>query len=129
MRSGAMDWIGLLGRVLMSVIFIVGGVGKALAPAATMAFFAKDGVPVPGAAYAVALAVEIGGGILFLAGWRVRSMALLLAVWCIATAMVAHYHPENREQMINFMKNVCMAGGFLQVVAFGGGRLGLSRGQ
>ena len=123
-----MNWVGLLGRVLMSSIFIQGGIMKAIAPAATMAFFAKDGLPLPGAAYAVALAVEIGGGILFLVGWRVRLSALVLGIWCIATAMVAHYHPENREQMIHFMKNVCMAGGFLQVVAFGAGRLSLDRG-
>lgn len=122
-----MDWIGLLGRVLMSAIFIQAGIGKALAPAATIAFFAKDGLAVPGAAYALALLVEIGGGVLFLLGWRVRLTALVLAVWCIATAMVAHYHPGDREQMINFMKNVCMAGGFLQVVAFGAGRFCLDR--
>jgi putative oxidoreductase len=41
--------------------------------------------------------------------------------------MVAHYHPENRDQMIHFMKNVCMAGGFLQIVAFGAGRLSADR--
>lgn len=122
-----MDWVGLLGRVLMSAIFIQGGILKAMAPAATMAFFARDGVPVPGAAYAVALLVEIAGGVLFLVGWRARITALVLAIWCIATAMVAHYHPENREQMIHFMKNVCMAGGFLQVVAFGAGRLSADR--
>jgi putative oxidoreductase len=127
MKTGSMDWVGLLGRVLMSAIFIQGGILKAAAPAATMAYFAKDGLPVPGAAYAVALLVEIGGGILFLAGWRARLMALILGIWCIATAMVAHYHPGNRDQMIHFMKNVCMAGGFLQVVAFGAGRLSLDR--
>jgi putative oxidoreductase len=127
MKTGSMDWIGLLGRVLMSAIFIQAGILKATAPAATMAIFAKDGLPVPGAAYAVALLVEIGGGILFLVGWRARLMALILGAWCIATAMVAHYHPENRDQMIHFMKNVCMAGGFLQVVAFGAGRLSLDR--
>jgi putative oxidoreductase len=123
-----MDWVGLLGRVLMSAIFIQAGIGKAMAPAATMGYFAHDGVPVPGAAYAVALLIEIGGGLLFLVGWRARVVALVLAVWCIATAMVAHYHPENRDAMIHFMKNVCMAGGFLQVVAFGAGRLSLDRG-
>jgi putative oxidoreductase len=123
-----MDWVGLLGRILMSAIFIHGGILKAMAPAATMAYFTKDGVPVPGAAYAVALLVEIGGGVLFLVGWRARLTALVLAIWCIATAMVAHYHPENREAMIHFMKNVCMAGGFLQVVAYGAGRLSLDRG-
>ena len=127
MKGGSLDWVGLLGRVLMSWIFIQAGILKAMAPAATMAYFAKDGLPVPGAAYAVALLVEIAGGILFLVGWRVRMTALVLAVWCIATAWVAHYHPGNREQMINFMKNVCMAGGFLQVVAFGAGRFTLDR--
>jgi putative oxidoreductase len=127
MKSGTMDWVGLLGRLLMSAIFIQGGFLKAMAPAATMGYFAKYGLPLPGIAYAVALLVEIGGGILFLAGWRARVTALVLAIWCIATAMVAHYHPENRDQMIHFMKNVCMAGGFLQVVAFGAGRLSVDR--
>ncbi len=111
----------------MSAIFIHGGVVKALAPAATMAYFGKIGLPMPGAAYALTLAVEIGAGILFLIGFRTRLTALVLATWCIATAMVAHYHPENREQMIHFMKNVCMAGGFLQAVAFGAGRLSADR--
>ena len=43
------------------------------------------------------------------------------------TAFTAHYHPGDQMQMINFMKNICMAGGFLQVVAFGAGRLALGR--
>jgi len=127
MKSSSMDWVGLLGRLLMSAIFIHGGVLKALAPAATMSYFAKDGLVMPGAAYALALVVEIGGGILFLVGWRARLIALVLAAWCVATAMIAHYHPENRDQMIHFMKNLCMAGGFLQVVAFGAGRLSVDR--
>lgn len=127
MKTGAMDWVGLLGRVLMSAIFIQAGVMKAMAPAMTMGYFAKLGLPVTGVAYAVTLAVEIGGGVLFLVGWRVRVTALVLSIWCVATAMVAHYHPESREQMINFMKNLCMAGGFLQIVAFGAGRISLDR--
>lgn len=122
-----MDWVGLAGRILMAAIFIHGGYQKAMAPAATMAMFAKLGLPLPGAAYALTLAVEIGVGVVFLIGFRARTTALILAAWCIATAMVAHYHPENREQMIHFMKNVCMAGGFLQIVAFGAGRLSVDR--
>jgi putative oxidoreductase len=127
MKSGAMDWVGLLGRVLMSAIFIHGGYAKAMAPTATMAMFAHYGLPLPGVAYAIALVIEIGAGILFLVGFRARLTGLVLAGWCIATAMVAHYHPENRDAMIHFMKNVCMAGGFLQVVAFGAGRLSVDR--
>lgn len=122
-----MDWVGLLGRVLMSAIFIEAGYGKAMAPTATMATFAHLGLPMPGIAYAVALIIEIGVGILFLVGFRARLTGLVLAAWCIATAFAAHYHPENREAMIHFTKNVCMAGGFLQVVAFGAGRLSVDR--
>lgn len=123
-----MDWVALLGRILMSAIFIWAGVLKAMAPSGTIAYFAHDGLPVPGAAYAVALVVEIAGGVLFLVGWRTRPVALVLAIWCIATAMVAHYHPGDRNQVIHFMKNVCMAGGFLQAVAFGAGRFSVDRG-
>jgi putative oxidoreductase len=111
----------------MSAIFIHGGIMKALAPAATMGYFGKIGLPMVGAAYALTLAVEIGVGILFLVGFKARVTSLILAVWCIATAMVAHYHPNDAGQMIHFYKNVCMAGGFLQIVAFGAGRLSLDR--
>jgi len=127
MKTTSLDWVGLAGRILMSAIFIWAGYGKAMAPRATIAAFGHYGLPLPGAAYAVALIIEIGVGILFLVGFRARLTGLILAAWCIATAMVAHYHPENREQMINLMKNVCMAGGFLQVVAFGAGRLSVDR--
>ena len=128
MKTGAMDWVALAGRVLMSAIFLWSGYGKATAPTVTMAAFGHTGLPLPGAAYAVALVIEIGFGILCLIGFRARLTGLVLAAWCIVTAMVAHYHPESREQMINFMKNVCMAGGFLQIAAHGAGRLSIDRG-
>jgi putative oxidoreductase len=127
MKTAFSDWVGLLGRVLMGAIFIWAGYGKATEPAATMAAFRHYGLPLPGAAYAVALIIEIGAGTLFLVGFRARLSAVVLAAWCIATAMVAHDHPGNRDAMIHFMKNVCMAGGFLQVVAFGAGRLSVDR--
>jgi putative oxidoreductase len=88
----------------------------------------RYGLPVPGGAYAVALLVEIGTGIAFLIGWKARTAALVLAIWCIATGFVAHYHPGDQGQMINFMKNLCMAGGFLQVVAYGAGKFSVDRG-
>jgi putative oxidoreductase len=127
MRNSALDWVGLAGRVLMSAVFIYFGVLKALAPAATVGYFGKRGLPMPGAAYALSLVVEIGVAILLLVGFRARLTALILAAWCIATAMVAHYHPGDTGQMTHFMKNVSMAGGFLQIVAFGAGRLSVDR--
>jgi len=128
MKTGSTEWVALAGRVLMSAIFLWSGYGKAMAPTATMAAFGHTGLPLPGAAYAVALVIEIGFGFLCLIGFRARLTGLVLAGWCIVTAMVAHYHPESRDQMINFMKNVCMAGGFLQIAAHGAGRLSIDRG-
>ena len=119
--------IALLGRILMSAIFIQGGIGKALAPAATIATMGHYALPVPAAAYIVAVLVELLGGIAVLVGWRARWAGAVLAVWCIATALVAHYHPGDRGQMIHFMKNLAMAGGFLQLAAWGAGRFSLDR--
>ena len=117
----------MLSRALMAAIFIQGGIMKAMAPAATMAYFAHLNLPMPGAAYALTLLVEIGGGLAFLLGWKARASALVLAIWCVATALAAHYHPEDRNQMIHFMKNMCMAGGFLQVLVSGAGRFSIDR--
>ena len=114
----------LLSRLLMAAIFIQAGITKAQAPAATMANFVKLGLPVPGAAYAVTLAVEIGIALAFLLGWKTRASALALAVWCVATALVAHYQPMQTTQLL---KNLCMAGGFLQVAVYGAGRFSLDR--
>jgi putative oxidoreductase len=123
----APDLIALVGRLAMSAIFLWSGVLKAMAPAATMAAFARLHVPAVSFVYAVSLFIEIAVAVALAVGWKARPAALVLAGWCIATAFVAHYHPHDRAQMVNFMKNVCMAGGLLQVVAFGAGRLSLER--
>jgi putative oxidoreductase len=122
-----MPWVILLSRVLMAAIFIQAGYGKAMHPSATMATLARYSLPMPGIAYAVTLLVEIGAGIAFLLGWKGQAAALVLAVWCVATAFVAHYHPADAGQMIHFMKNLCLAGGFLQVVVHGSGEFSLDR--
>jgi putative oxidoreductase len=122
-----MQALALLGRVLMSVIFLRGGYGKLMAPTATMAMFTHYHLPVVGAAYAVAVVVELVGGALILLGWKTRIVAPVMAVWCIATALVAHWHPDDSMQMINFMKNLCMAGGFLQLAVYGAGRFSVDR--
>ena len=46
-----------------------------------------------------------------------------MALFCLATAAVFHYVPTDANMMIHFMKNIAMAGGFLQLVAWGSGRL------
>ena len=120
-----MDILLLIGRVLMSVIFILGGWGKLMAPAATHAMFAHDGVPLVALAYPVAVIVELGGGLALLFGLFTRPVGAVLGLWCIATALIAHTNFADRNMEIHFWKNIAMAGGFAYVATFGAGAISL----
>ena len=76
-------------------------------------------------AYAIAVLVELAGGLLLIAGYQARSVALALAVFSLATAVSFHSNFADQNQMIHFLKNVMMAGGLLQIVAFGAGAISL----
>jgi putative oxidoreductase len=77
----------------------------------------------PPLAFVVAVVVELGGGILLIAGYRARVVAIALAVFALATAVSFHSNFADQNQMIHFLKNVMMAGGLLQIAAFGAGAL------
>jgi putative oxidoreductase len=115
----------LVGRILVATIFILSGLGKIGAPAATQGYIAAMGLPAPLLAYIGAVAVELGGGLLLLAGYRTRLVAAALAVFSIVTAFVFHHALADQNQMIHFLKNLAMAGGLLQFVAYGAGRISL----
>jgi putative oxidoreductase len=80
---------------------------------------------VPPLAYAIAVLVELGGGLLLIAGYQACSVALVLAVFSLAAAVSFHSKFADQNQMIHFLKNVMMAGGLLQIAAFGAGALSL----
>jgi putative oxidoreductase len=111
----------LVGRILISVIFVWAGWGKLLGFTATIAYFEKSGLPMPPAAAAVAVFMELGVGLALLLGLFTRLSGAALAFWCIVTALVAHTNFADRNMEIHFWKNVAMCGGLLYVVAFGAG--------
>ena len=111
----------LVGRILASAIFILSGFGKATAMAGTVAYLARQGLPLPGITYYGVVAIELGGGLLFLLGFQTRIVALVLALFCVATGLIAHTNFADQQQINNFMKNIAMAGGFLAFVAVGAG--------
>jgi putative oxidoreductase len=78
-----------------------------------------------GAARLDTVVVELGGGLAILLGMLTRPVGLVLAIWCVATALIAHTNFVDRNQEINFLKNMAMTGGFLYVAAFGAGRWSL----
>ena len=115
----------LAGRILLSAIFLMSGLGKLADPSGTIQGIADAGLPLPALAYAVALVCEIGGGFAVLVGFHARVAAAVLAVFSLAAALSFHTQFADPNQMIHFMKNVAIAGGLLQVAAFGGGRFSL----
>ncbi len=109
-----------LGRLLLAAIFLMSGLNKLMGPGAAIGYIAHVGLPMPPLAYAVAVIVELGGGVLLLAGFLTRWVALALALFCLATAFFVHGFAD-QNNMIHAMKNIAMAGGFLFVMAHGAG--------
>ena len=114
-------YLAALGRVLIGAIFVLSGAGKLAAYGATTAEITAVGLPFPPLAYATAVVVEVGVGLLLLIGFRARAAALVLAIWCVLTAVFFHSHFGDQNQMINFLKNLMIAGGLLQIVHYGAG--------
>ncbi|MGN8276429.1 DoxX family protein [Pseudomonas sp. SMV71] len=117
--------VSLAGRVFLSAIFILSGVSKIGAPAMMIGYIGSVGLPFPQLALAVAIAVEILGGAALIAGYRTRATAAVLAVFSVFTALIFHSALADQNQFIHFFKNIAMAGGLLQIVAFGAGRFSL----
>ena len=113
--------IPVIGRVLLAAIFILSGFGKLAAPAATMGYIASTVLPFAPLALAIAIGVELGGGLLLVLGVKTRLVAAGLAVFSIVTGLAFHNAVGDQNQMIHLLKNFAMAGGLLQVVAFGAG--------
>jgi putative oxidoreductase len=116
-------YLPLLGRVMIGAPFVLSGLGKLMAHDATVGYIGSVGLPLPQVAWLIALLVEIGGGALLISGFRARSVALIMAVFALATAVFFHRNFADQNQMIHFLKNVMLAGGLLQIVYFGAGPL------
>ncbi|MCA1493455.1 DoxX family protein [Sinorhizobium alkalisoli] len=117
--------LALLGRLLLSAIFVSSGVEKLVDPSGTVGYISAANLPLPWVAYAVALLVELGGSILLVLGYRTRLAALVLALFTLASALGFHMDFADQNQTIHFMKNIAITGGFLQVMAFGAGGFSL----
>ncbi|MFZ5674735.1 MAG: DoxX family protein [Pseudomonadota bacterium] len=115
----------ILGRVLISAIFILSGVSKLTAVSGTIGYIEAAGLPLAPVAFAVAVTLEVLGGIALIAGFKTRWVAGALALFSVVTAFAFHGNLADQNQFIHFFKNIAMAGGLLQLVAFGGGALSL----
>ena len=130
--NAAVGFAALAGRTLLAVPFVVSGYGKIGAFAATAGMMAGKGLPAPEVLLALAIVVELGGGLALVIGWMTRWSALAILVFTVVATLVFHNFwafPADQAlmQQISFMKNLSIIGGLLLLVAFGPGRYAVDR--
>jgi putative oxidoreductase len=116
---------GLLGRILISFMFLQSGINKIGGYKATLGYMEAKGVP--GMLLPLVIFLEIVGAIAVIVGWQARLFSFLLAGFCILAALLFHMDFSNQVQTIMFMKNLAIAGGFLMIFAHGAGDFSLGR--
>lgn len=118
--------LALLGRLLMAWMFLPAGIGKITGFAGTVAYSASVGLPMPEVGSAVALVVEVVGGLALIVGFGTRWAALALAFFTLVASFFFHNYwalPVEQQMIpsLLFMKNMAIVGGLLTLAAWGAG--------
>ena len=100
---------------MIAVLFLVSGMAKLLAPGPTLLFIAASGLPFAKLAFLIAVAVEIGGGLLLAFGIQTRAVALGLAMFSLVTGLAFHHAIGDQMQLTELLKNIAIAGGLLHI--------------
>jgi putative oxidoreductase len=121
-----MRYLPFIGRLLIGLPFMASGLSKVANHAGTIALIESSKLPLPAPlAYVGAIAVEVGCGLLIVAGYQARIAAAIFCLFCLTTAVCFHTDFSNPDQIFHFIKNLVMTGGILQVVVYGAGALSL----
>lgn len=117
----------LVARIGLAAIFLISGFGKLAAHEGTVGYIASVGLPAAELGYWIAVVIEILGGLAIVAGYKTRIVAPTLAVFSLVTAVFFHNQLGDQNQMIHFLKNIGLAGGFLMLYVAGPGALSLEK--
>jgi len=131
-NSNVTDAAALIGRILLALMFITSGFGKITGFDGTVGYIASKGLPLPQVGAIIAIAVELGGGILLAIGYKARWAALAIGIFTVVAAIFFHNYwavdaAQKMGQQINFWKNITIFGGMLMVFAFGPGRYSVDK--
>jgi putative oxidoreductase len=131
--QGTINQFGpLAGRILLSLIFLLSGIGKIGGFAGTAGYMASKGLPMVEVLLAITIVIEIGASLMIVAGYRARLGALALFLWMIPVTFIFHNFwalpaAEQQIQQIMFMKNLGLMGGLLYIMAFGSGPMSINK--
>jgi putative oxidoreductase len=126
MANSSGSIVPLIGRILLSIVFILGGIGKIMGFSIEEGYVAAKHLPLPAVALGIALVIELVGGIALLAGWFTRFTAWIVFLYMIPTTFLFHNFwamqgADQLDNMIHFEKNLAIMGGLLFLAAFGAG--------
>ena len=115
-----MHIVELIGRIFLSVLFLIEGMNKIFNYEGTIEYMENFNVPeylaIP------AIIVEILFPLLLVVGYQTKISALILAMFTLATALIFHTDFSNQMQLMSFLKNFAIAGGFLIIFVYGPGK-------
>ena len=111
------NFFDLISRIFISLIFLLSGYNKIFNYEDTITWM--EGFGIPGFLLWPAIILEIILPILIIIGYRTQISAIILAIFCLTTALIFHYDFANQMQTIAFLKNFGLAGGFLFIAANG----------
>ena len=109
--------LDLIGRVLISALFLISAFNKIFNLEGSMGWM--EGFGVPGFLIFPAIAIEVILPVFVIIGYQARAAASILAIFCLFTAFIFHFDFSNQSQLISFLKNIGLAGGFLFIVVNG----------
>lgn len=113
----------LIGRILLAFIFVDAGIEKLMNPARTMRYMEAAGMhQAVGLLFAIAVVIELVGGLMLVAGWQTEWVALIVFLFCIPVTVIFHVIPG---QTIQWHKNLAFMGGLLVLAVHGAGSISI----
>jgi putative oxidoreductase len=112
--------IEIIGRIFLSTVFLIAGVNKIFNYEGTTTYMESFGVP--DFLYIPAIILEILFPLLIIIGYQTKISALIMAIFSISLAIIFHTDFSNQMQVMSFLKNFAIAGGFIIIFVNGPSR-------
>ena len=118
-----MHIVEFFGRILLSALFLIEGIGKIFMQEDVVMYMEDYGVP--GILFIPAIILEIVFPLLLIVGYKTKWVAVVMALFTFTVAIIFHTNFSEGIQMILFLKDMAIAGGFLIIIAYGPGKISL----
>ena len=120
-----MQILEFIGRIFISLIFLIAGVGKIFNYEGTIGYMESFGIP--GYLLIPAIIIEILFPLLVIIGYKTKLAAIILALFTLSLAIIFHTDFSNQMQLMSFLKNFAIAGGFLIIFVRGAGKYSIDQ--